>query len=307
MRNWLCITGIALALMLAGSTELLSQQAGQPAMAERGVEPGAPFVLSAQEQAALDQLLLAWQQQSVATKRLQAQFRRWTFDPVSAPLGIHAKWAEGVIKYVAPDQGLFRVDVLKFYSGMEGESPTYKEVEGQFGEYWLCNGKELKDFDRSNKECRIQQLPPELQGQEIFDSPLPFVFNLDAAKIKQRYWVQQIQGPEGFIVIDAHPKFQADRAQYKYVRIVLNRQTFLPQALMLFAPNFDPEKSPVYDHYEFIDVERNTLGGGIADAFGKFINEQPPADWKVIREKYQPVVPNQPQMAQPNLGNPALR
>lgn len=307
MRNWLCIAGIVLVSVAAGPKHAFAQQAGQPAMADRGVQPGAPFVLSAQEQAALDQLLLAWQQQSVATKRLQAKFHRWTFDPVAAPLGIHSKWAEGMIKYVAPDAGLFRVDVLKFYSGMEDEHPTYQEIPGGFGEYWICNGKEVKEFDRKEKQCIVRQLPPELQGKDIFDSPLPFVFNLDAAKIKQRYWIKQVPGPQGFVVIDAHPKFQADRAQYKFVRIALNQQTFLPQALMLYAPNFDEQKNPVYDHYEFSDVERNTLGGGIADVFGKFINEQPPSDWKVIREAYQPMVPEQPQMAQPNVGNPALR
>lgn len=276
-------------------------QAGQGQAGQQGADPqaSAPFVLSNAEQAELDQLLSAWEQQSTGTKRLEAKFRRWHFDLLAAPAGVHATWAEGVIKYGAPDKGLFRVDHLKFFSGIVEDKPTYKSVDGQFGEHWVCNGEELLEFDRSKKECRIQQLPPELQGKEILESPLPFVFNLNANRIKERYWVRRLEAPSGVYVIEAHPKRQSDRAQYRFVRIVINDQTFLPQALILYGPNYDPVTSPGYDHYEFTDVERNTIRQGMA-AWGRvFIDERPPADWKVIREAFRPAGPAQPQIAQP--------
>jgi len=285
------------------------QQAGQPGNAAQrggvqGGQPqhplaGAPFVLSTAEQAELEQLLTAWEQQSTGTKRLEAKFRRWHFDPLAAPAGTHATWAEGSIKYGAPDMGLFRVDQLKFYSGIVEGKATYKSVDGQFGEHWVCNGKELLEFDRSKKECRIQQLPPELQGKDILESPLPFVFNLNAARIKERYWVRRIEAPAGVYVIEAYPKRQADRAQYRFVRIVINDQTFLPQALILYGPNFDPATAPAYDHYEFTDMERNTLRQGMKAWGSVFIDERAPADWKVIREPYRSSGPDQPQIAQP--------
>lgn len=279
---------------------------GQGGAAQRGDNqgdspqaPAAPFVLSAQEQAELNQLLSAWEQQSTGTKHLEAKFRRWHFDPLSAPAGVHATWAEGVIKYSAPDKGLFQVEQLKFFSGIVDDKPTYKSIEGQYGEHWVCNGEELMEFDRDRKECRIQQLPPEMRGQEILESPLPFVFNLNAARIKDRYWVRRIDAPSGVFVIEAHPKRQTDRAQYRFVRIVINNQNFLPQALILYGPNFDPVTSPAYDHYEFIDVERNTIRQNVKNWSNVFINQRPPADWKVIREPYRPATPDPPQMAQP--------
>jgi len=289
----------------AGQAQATQPQGGQPqANQQQGDQAqhplaGVPFILSSAEQAEMDQLLAAWEQQSNGTKRLEAKFRRWHFDPLAAPAGVHATWAEGVIKYGAPDMGLFRVDQLKFFSGIVESKPTYKSVDGQFGEHWVCNGKELLEFDRSKKECRIQQLPPEMQGKDILESPLPFVFNLNAARIKERYWVRRIEAPAGVFVIEAHPKRQADRAQYLFVRIVINDKTFLPQALILYGPNFNPTTAAAYDHYEFMDVERNTLRQGMAAWGTLFINERPPADWKVIRDVFRPAGPQQPQMAQP--------
>jgi TIGR03009 family protein len=205
------------------------------------------------------------------------------------------------LKYGAPDKGLFRVDQLKFYNGIVEGKPTYTENEGQFGEYWVCDGTKLQEFDRSKKECKIQQLPAELRGKEIFESPLPFVFNLNAAKIKERYWIKQIETEPRIVAIEAHPKFQNDRAQYKFVRIVISADTFLPQALILFGPNFDPQTSPAYDHYEFMDLERNTIGQSLAAFSGIFLNVNPPSDWRVIEDVYRPEP--QPQIAQPGTGN----
>ncbi len=270
---------------------------GQAPAAAATQAAAAPFTLTPPEQAELDKLLAAWEQQSAGTKQLEAKFRRWHYDPLAAPAGVHATWAEGVVKYGAPDKGLFQVTQLKFFSGIVEEKPTYQSVEGQHGEHWVCNGKELLEFDHAKKECRIQQLPPEMQGQEILESPLPFVFNLNAARIKERYWVRRLESPAGVHVIEAHPKRQADRAQYKLVRIIINDQNYLPQALILYGPNFNEVLSPGYDHYEFTDVERNTIRQRMANWGQGFINQRPPADWKEIRDNYRPA--GQPQMAQP--------
>ncbi len=257
----------------------------------------APFQLTPQEQAAMDQFLAAWEKQSSGTKQLEAKFKRWHYDLLGAPAGVHSTWAEGVIKYGAPDKGLFRVDQLKFFKEISEGTPIFEDAPGQYGEHWVCNGQELLEFDKTKKECRIQQLPPELQGKEIFESPLPFVFNLNAAKIKDRYWVRQIPTQSGIVLIEAHPKSQADRAQYRFVRIAISAQTFLPQVLIMYGPNYNPETAPTYDHYEFFEVERNTIGQNLANWGRLFINERPPADWKVIRDSYRP--PTSPQMAQP--------
>ncbi len=279
----------------------------QPAPAAPAGQPFAPP--SAAAQAQLASMLEGWERQSKSMKTLDCKFTRWHFDMFAAPAGIHATRADGVIKYAAPDKGLFRVDRMVFYAGMEGGKPQFKQQPGQFGEHWVCNGTQLIEFDRSKEECRIQDLPPQLQGQGIFNSPLPFVFNLDAQQIQQRYWVRQVPAPrENTILVEAWPKRQEDRAQYKLVQIALDSKTFLPQALLMYAPNFDPKTAPKWDHYEFADVNRNAIGAGFQKFLGNFIPEKPPSNWKILREKFTaPVdIPTQ-RAAVPEAGQPAVQ
>lgn len=260
----------------------------QGAVAEQAARQPFPALTPA-AQAQLQKLLLDWEAQSKGTKTLECTFSRWHYDMFAAPAGVHATRADGVIKYAAPDKGLFRVDRLVFFSGMEGGKPQYKPQTGQFGEHWVCNGAQLIEFDHSKEECRIQDLPPEMQGQQIFNSPLPFVFNLDAQQIQQRYWVRQVEAPKpGIVLVEAWPRRQEDRAQYKLVQIALDAESFLPQALLLYAPNFNAKTAPKWDHYEFSDVKRNAIGAGFQKFLGNFIAEKPPASWKILRDKFVP-------------------
>ena len=269
-------------------------------------QPFAP--LEAADQQKLQQFLLAWEQQSTATRTLECRFKRWHYDNKGAVAGIHATKAEGVIRYASPDKGLFRVDELVFFQGMEQGKPQFNAIPGQFGEHWVCNGKQLIEMDRSKKTCEIQDLPPEMQGQRIFNSPLPFVFNLNAAQILDRYWVRLVDVPDTSIVlVEAWPKRQEDRAQYKLVQIGLDAKTFVPQALILYAPNFDAKTAPNRDQYEFSDIKRNAIGSGLQQFMNNFIPEKPPKDWTIVRNEFKPVVDQPLPGAPPVPQNPAAQ
>jgi TIGR03009 family protein len=243
--------------------------------------------LSPAAQAKLQQTLQQWESQTSATKTLETNFSRWFYEPSGAPANIHSQKSEGMIKYAKPDKGLIRVDKLVFFDGMNADQPSYKEHPGQFGEYWVCTGTQLIEFDRSAKECKIQDLPPEMQGANIISSPLPFVFNLDAAEIQRRYWVRQVaHNDPSIIMIEAYPKRQEDLAQYKLVQIALDASTHLPRGLVMYAPNFDQKENPEWSVYEFSDPKRNTIGAGIKELLNSFVPEKPPADWKVTRDKF---------------------
>ena len=284
-------------LLAAGMTGIASAQdsgaaaAGGPAARVASRQPApppqAPFPpLSAEAEQQLHSVLAAWERNSSATKTLEAKFTRWHYDLNGVPAAnVHSERADGVLKYAKPDRGLFRVDRLVFFAGMEKDQPVYREMPGQFGEHWVCTGKQLIEFDRSQKECKIRNLPPEMQGQQIIESPLPFVFNLDAAKIRERYWVRQVEAPEGVVLIEAWPKRQQDRSQYKLVQIALDASNYLPRGLRMYAPNFDPKQAPVWDHYEFAEVKQNSIGNKLADFMKNFIPEKPPASWKISNEQ----------------------
>ncbi|MEZ6088312.1 MAG: TIGR03009 domain-containing protein [Pirellulaceae bacterium] len=263
---------------------------------------GQPFPpLTQQQQSRLDQLLAAWEQSSNATQRLSANFTRWQFRPLQAPKELHATWARGEVKYQAPAQGMYRVEEMLYFSGFDDQkAPQYKKEPGQPGEWWVCTGKELLEFDRANKKCEILELPPEMQGTQIVSSPLPFVFNLNAQEMKNRYWIHELPPKQqGEFWLEAFPKHQQDRAEFMKVLIIIDAKQFLPKAMVLFPPNFDERNNPERDVYEFADVQRNgnLLTQKLNEWFGKnFIDVKPPSDWKVIRNKFNAAAP--PKMAQ---------
>jgi TIGR03009 family protein len=252
-----------------------------------------PFTLSDAEAKQLDAMLLAWQQKSQAIKYLEGDFQKWKFDIAAAPANQHSTWSRGTVKYMSPDRGLFKEDDIQFYSGADAEGKAiYKGDQRRFGEWWVCTGTDLIFMNREDKICRIEQLPPGMQGQQLFDSPLPFVFNLDAEKLKQRFWIRAIVPPDqrsDRYWIEAWPKTQKDAQLYKLVQVVLGSSDFLPQALIIYPPNFDAQKAPNRDIYEFVNVKVNhinALQAATAALFQQqFINPKPPAaDWKIIRE-----------------------
>ncbi len=147
-----------------------------------------------------------------------------------------------------------------------------------------------------------------MQGTQIFNSPLPFVFNLDAKQMTERYWIQVAEQPNPDIVlVQAWPKRQEDRAQYKLVQIGLDAKTYLPRVLIMFAPNFDPKTAPNKDHYEFTGVKRNAIGAGLQKFVNNFIPQKPPKHWKIVRNTFNPVVepPAQGTPAAQNAQGPA--
>ena len=177
-------------LTLVTLVVLLGSLTGSAQQDPAGQQPFPP--LSPQAKLQLQQVLVKWEKQSQAMKTLECRFMRWHYDNFAAPANVPASKAEGIIKYATPDKGLFCAEELVFFAGRDPQSqkPTYKAQNNQFGEYWVCNGTQLIEFNRSKQECTIQELPENMRGKNIVNGPLPFVFNLDAKQIQERYWVR---------------------------------------------------------------------------------------------------------------------
>lgn len=275
-------------LTLVTLVVLLGSLTGSAQQNQAGQQPFPP--VSPAAQANLQEVLLKWEQQSQSMKTLECRFMRWHYDNFAAPDNVPATKAGGIIKYASPDKGLFQTEELVFYKGIDPQTqkPMYEGQPNQFGEYWVCNGKELIEFNRSKQECTIQSLPPDMQGKNIVNGPLPFVFNLNAKQIQERYWVRQVASPNPeIIVVEAWPKLQELRAQYKLVQIALDTATYQPHALLMYAPNFHPKNAPKWDHYEFKDIKRNAVTAGFQQKFlGNFIPNAPPKSWKIHRQQF---------------------
>jgi TIGR03009 family protein len=169
----------------------------------------------------------------------------------------------GVLRYAQPDKGMYK-------------------IESDTGEYWLCDGKAIYEFRASTKQLVENRLPPALQGKAIADGPLPFVFGVDAEKLKQRYWIRIItpQGAEGQIWLQAFPRTQQDAANFERVEIILSNKTLMPEGLQLVEPQGKNRKA-----YAFTNQKVNNPVHMVKGWIGWFVSPQTPLGWeRVVNE-----------------------
>ncbi len=246
--------------------------------------PIAPFGrLSPEEQKHIDVLLKYWEFSSKQIKRYQCSFQLWRYDPVFGPKDPNtpAEYSQGIIKYEDPDHGLYKIEKSQLFR--RPQSPGEKESwvnSATHGDYWVCDGKALFEFDAKNKKLIKRKLPPNVQGVHIANGPLPFLLKAKAEQVRARFWVRHIKEPQpnGEVQwrIEACPKRRSDAANFQKLHIILNKD-YLPKALVLFSPGYRPEK-PSRTTYEFDNIVLNPN----KPWFGAFVNAKLPFGWKLV-------------------------
>ena len=311
MKRLLCHSLAALSIAaVQAATPALAQQVAQqnnanpaPAAAAAPVAPIAP--LTQEEVKYLDQLLNFWSQQTASIERYRCDFERWTYDSNEVK-DTHARYGKGVLRYMTPDRGLIKVEDVYFHQGKDPQgNPKYGKVAGQFGEWWLCDGTWLHNYDRTEKKVRRYELPPGNRGVDIFSSPLPFLFGIEAERVKQRFWMKPIappNGPDGqprkdIYAIEAYPKQAADAVNYQKVRVFLDQKEFLPLAIEIFLPDHRDTANaagPAKDSREVYQFSNREKNWNFVDRIGEmlkfkdeFIPTDPPQDWQVENHPYQ--------------------
>lgn len=230
----------------AGQPGVAGQPAGPQAGPPTGPAPQAPFQLTQGEAAELDELLRAWEVRSAKVKFLECSFRLWEHDAVFNQITERA----GKIKYRSPDHGMYKVEFVR-KPGPPEKPADWQRVDGQ---HWCCDGKSVFEFQFANKVLIEHQLPPELQGEAIQHSPLPFLFVAKAEHLKKRYFLRIVTTPQdrqkGQIWLQCYPKWQQDAANFIKVELILDGNTFLPHGLKLFLPNGKDHTTHVFTDYQ---------------------------------------------------------
>jgi TIGR03009 family protein len=225
---------------------VLVPRAPQQPAAQQPQTPQPPFTLTPQEEAEVDRSLGLWEQHNRDVKTFDCRFKRWTYDVVFGPAG-QAKFIDlGVLRYSAPDKGMFQVEATE----RDGKAVA---VENARTEHWISDGKSIFEFNPGKKQLIEHKLPVELQGQAIADSPLPFLFGAKAQKLKQRYFIRLIPtNTADQVCLEAFPRYQQDAANFHHAQFIINTRDMSPFALKLIQPN---EK----DHmvYQFYDTVVN--------------------------------------------------
>lgn len=246
------MTGLAV-LTLASAAELRAQQSPE-ADPQSEVTPD------------LWRLLNDWARGSSQIRMLHGKHERHVYDSAFEV----EKISRGEFWYEAPDKGRIDVQPVEVTSQMldARNSPEAKverrkngepyELKSDSAERWICDGQRVFDINDPQKSARVVDLPPTLRGENIMNSPLPFLFGMPAQDAVKRFRMTLIRDyrPEyDVVLLEALPKWRQDADNWMKAEIFLNTKTFLPSAVKLIDPA--ETKRTVYT---FQDLQANKVG-----------------------------------------------
>ncbi|HEX3872232.1 MAG TPA: TIGR03009 domain-containing protein [Pirellulales bacterium] len=243
--------------------------------------PRIPFTLTEKEQGDLEVLLKAWEHHSGQIQTFAAEFTKFEYDatwakappPGQAPNFLTHTF-EGEVKFAKPDKGLFHITKMD-------------KKPADDGEYWVCDGKAIYSKDYRTKTVKEFRLPLELQGKAISDGPMPFVFGVEAEKMKARYWLRIITPGEvkGQVWVEAFPKHLRDAENFRKIEVILGDKDLTPVALKVFKPNDASPQFTVADAYALRDIKKNSMIDRFRDfVTGNFVGPPTPIGWKRVVE-----------------------
>ena len=189
--------------------------------------PRVPFLLTQPEINALNNLLTDWEKRNKEIHVLDSEFYRWKYDAVFGNANQPPPYDKGELKFAAPDKAWMHIGA---------KDPKQSEQ-------WLCDGKSVFHWDYTTNVVTEYIMPKELQGKGIGDGPLPFVFGIEAQRLKARYYMRIITPPNvhNEVWLEAYPKYQADAANYSRVEVILQiageGRTLFPYAIQIYSPN----------------------------------------------------------------------
>jgi TIGR03009 family protein len=241
----------------------------------------APFELSAQEHAALNSLLLAWEQHSAQVNTFSARIVRYEYNPVfkvkdQSGQEIPTTQSRGIIKYGTPDKAMLKIEEVDAYDTKLGKFVPQSDDTGQGRLWWICDGKSTFEFNYLQRQVIERTLPPEMQGKAIAEGPLPFLFGAKAERLKQRYFLRLVTPPtvQGQYWLEAFPRFQADASNFYKAQLILTSKDLMPQAIQITEP--DGKTNTVY---VMTDIKVNEFWAKILPDFAQ---PKVPIGWKRV-------------------------
>ncbi len=239
-----------------------------------------------------------WEQQSDKVKQYVCGFRRFEYDsarvnyrnPTTQQLAA-ATVAFGEIRYAEPDKGSYETSEIYDFAGppkAAGEDADYEVRKEEGGkEKWICDGRNIYEFDFENKRLYETEIPAELQGQGIVNSPIPFLFGANRSQILDRYWVRIVpKNDQTIFWLEAYPKRIEDARLYSKIEVIISQKDFLPEGMHVYSPHYDPKKNNFESRYfAFENRQINGQLSAFKDFFGHFVRPQTPVlqGWKRVK------------------------
>ncbi len=195
----------------------------------------------------LEQLLRDWAASSEKIQRLEGEHLRRVYD---MPYEIE-KLSQGRFYFETPDKGRINITPVEITKKMleqraSGEVPTKKrkdrtpfELKSDEEECWSCDGLRVYEMDIAQKQARVAQLPSDMQGKNIMDSPLPFLFGMPPEKAKRRFamsLLRPIDAKSERAHLHILPRLPQDAGNWASADVILDLKNFLPIAVQLVDP-----------------------------------------------------------------------
>ena len=258
-------------------------QAPPPSMPHMGrAEPAnriVPFFLNPQEQQELDVFLARWEKYSAAIKRYDVDFNMFEYDPTIPGAVPNQPWriTFGYFKYIATPMR-FAFVIEGEWRDVKGKSEKIKRDEKNnqhiYAEKTIIDDKAVYKFDYNSKTMVQINVPPEMVGKGIADSPLPLIFGAKADDLKRRFSMKVVTDPNGTIRLYARPRLIEDQQDFKELEILLEKD-LRAKGLRQLDINGKGYKS-----YELTSTKINDRLGGILDDIRLFFTPTVPPGWK---------------------------
>ena len=301
-------TGAPIRVATANPSQPVAVQELPPGMNHMGHAAPAnkiiPFFLNPTEQQELDQFLARWEKYSAGIKRYDVDFNVFMYDstiPGAEPNKAY-KVAFGYFKYIA--------NPIRFVYVVEGEWQDKKQIkrDGEknpniLAEKTIIDEKTVFQYDYRAKTMVQINVPPEMIGRGIADSPLPLIFGAKADELKQRFSMKIVSVPDqdDIIWLQARPLLLEDQQEFKELEIMLNKRTLNARGLKQMDIN---EKA--YKVYDLNSPKINDRLTAVLQDIKDWFTPDVPRGWKHEEMNWIAQPSPAPMVSQPPIGNPQL-
>jgi TIGR03009 family protein len=295
------VTAQQQAAMQTASDQMLAE-----AQAKAIQQPTQPFPDLPPEQVEfLGKMLDHWESESQKVNQYVCDFKRYEYDnsvvnyrdPQNQQLAA-ASIAIGEIRFADPDKGRYETTQIWDFTAppkdgqqeaeykRRNKDPNGKATPDREKERWICDGRHLYEFDFDNKRLYETEIPKNMQGSGIIESPIPFLFGANKQQILNRYWVRPMMtASDDEYRLEAFPKRVEDARAYSKIEVYIAKADFLPKAIHVYSPQYDPQKNNFASRYFAFENRRvNAQLSRLKDFLGFFVRPQTPiiGGWKRV-------------------------
>jgi TIGR03009 family protein len=262
LLGWLALAGVPATVSRAQTNPAPARPAAAPAPAQAPTQ-AAP-VVPGLDPARMNQILDAWAKKSQSTDSLHARFIR---EDYADDWQTKTRYS-GAAFVKRPNLAYLNFDKMP-------DDPAGKPVPN---ERIICTGTDVYQFLTETKQVHVYPLPPEERARALEEGPLPFLFNMDAAKIKARYAIRLVGEKDNLFLIGIKPLTDQDREAFSLAYIWLDASKFQPTKIQLHDPS-NPKNTKTYT---FSEVGMNrTISDAYFDAKSQW-QQVRPAGWDLV-------------------------